>query len=398
MKTIRIVLASIRKADETFNLISSGDKIVVGISGGKDSILLLYALKLYQKFSKCDFEIQPVMLDLGFPNFNPKPIKTYVKSLGFDLIIENSKDVYKILDIQQKRMNLDHLPCSICSRMKKAAINKVAKELGYNKVAFAHHIDDALETLFMNEIYGGKIATFSPTMHLDNANITFIRPFIFLKENDISKCIKEEQLETFSSSCPADKHTKREEVKKLLNDIYQKFPTAKKNFQTMLLNEDQTSTFDDEINYKIDGNLSLKKVTTAKENTIHLTIRQQTFVDEQGVNLYKEWDEDNVKEAFNIYLRNIPIGTIRYRINNDKTVQLEHFAIKKEYRRLGYGAIVLSFICKYIRDLYNPCTLKLNGETNLKNFYIKNGFTIKGEEFIPQGHTIPHLQFEKELK
>ena len=131
MKAIRTVLACIRKADNTYNLINHGDKIIIGLSGGKDSVSLLYCLSLYQKFSHTDFLIQPVMLDLGFDNFNPSSMVDFCASLGYKLIVHDSREVYKILKIKQDG---PHLPCSICSRMKKAAINKVAKELGYNKM------------------------------------------------------------------------------------------------------------------------------------------------------------------------------------------------------------------------------------------------------------------------
>ncbi|HOC81202.1 MAG TPA: tRNA 2-thiocytidine biosynthesis TtcA family protein, partial [Bacilli bacterium] len=185
MRAIRKILACIRNADMRFSLINPGDKIVIGVSGGKDSLVLLYALHLYRKFAQCDFEIQPVMLDLGFPNFDASAIEKYVQSLGMELHIADAKTVYPILQKHTKEGH--HLPCSICSRMKKAAINKVAKQLGYQKVAFAHHAEDAIETLFMNELYGGRIATFSPKMHLQNADIDFIRPLILCRESEIEK-------------------------------------------------------------------------------------------------------------------------------------------------------------------------------------------------------------------
>ena len=197
MKAIRTLLACIRKADQTYNLINHGDKIIVGLSGGKDSLALLYSLNLYKKFSHTDFEIQPVTLDLGFPNFDRKPLDEFCESLGLKLIVRDSKEVFEILKIQQEKQGLKHLPCSICSRMKKAAINKATNELGFNKVAFAHHADDAIETLLMNQIYGSRIATFSPKMHLENANIDFIRPFLLVHEKDIKQFIKDHLHEIF---------------------------------------------------------------------------------------------------------------------------------------------------------------------------------------------------------
>lgn len=150
MKAIRTVLACIRKADNKYNLINHGDRIVVGLSGGKDSVALLYTLHLYQKFSHTDFVVQPVTLDLGFDGFDASKMQEFCQSLGYNLIVSDSREVYPILKAHQG--DEKHLPCSICSRMKKAAINKVANDLGFNKVAFAHHADDAIETLFMNEI------------------------------------------------------------------------------------------------------------------------------------------------------------------------------------------------------------------------------------------------------
>ena len=160
MKAIRSLLACIRQADQKYNLFEKGDKVVVGISGGKDSLALLYCLSIYQKFEHTKFQIQPVLLDLGFPNSNFDKIKQFCQSLGYELIIEDNKNVYQILKIQQEKQKLKHLPCSICSRMKKASIDKVAKKIKFNKVAFAHHLDDAIETFFMNMLYSAKVSTF----------------------------------------------------------------------------------------------------------------------------------------------------------------------------------------------------------------------------------------------
>jgi len=236
MKAIRIILATIRNADEKYKLFNKGDRIVVGISGGKDSLAMFYALTLYQKFPYTDFTLYPVMIDLGFPKFNPNKVKKYIKSLGYELIINDSKNVYPILKANQK--NKTHIPCSICSRMKKAIMNSIAHELGANKVAFAHHIDDASETLFMNIFFAGKIATFEPKMFLTNEKITFIRPLIFSKEKDIQRLIKEENIPVMESTCPADKKTKRIYIKNLLNQLYKENPLVQKNVYTSLVNED----------------------------------------------------------------------------------------------------------------------------------------------------------------
>ena len=125
MSEIKKILACIRTADKRFNLINKKDRIAIGISGGKDSMLLFYALHLYSKFSFVDFKIVPIIIDLGFDNFNPKPIQDFIESFGYKLEVYEAKDVYKILLLNQK--DKSHLPCSICSKMKKAIIDKAAK-------------------------------------------------------------------------------------------------------------------------------------------------------------------------------------------------------------------------------------------------------------------------------
>lgn len=243
MDAIRIILASIKKADSDFNLINDKDRIAIGVSGGKDSMALLYALSLYKRFSKIDFEIIPINIDLGFPNYNELPIKEYCASLGLDLIVADGKSVYEILKEQQRLQNKTMLPCSICSRMKKAIINKKANELNCNKVSFAHHKTDAIETLFLNEIYGGRIATFEPKMFLENEGITFIRPFIYIDEKEIIRLVKEKNIPIFPSNCPNDKKTKREDIKQLLLSLNKTYPASYDNFLTMLSNKEKFNVF-----------------------------------------------------------------------------------------------------------------------------------------------------------
>ena len=379
MKAIRTVLACIRNADKTYNLIQHGDKIVIGLSGGKDSVVLTYALCLYQKFSHTDFKIQPVMLDLGFPGFNSYEMSKFCESLGLKLLVSDNTDVYKILQIQQK--DAKHLPCSICSRMKKAAINKVAKEIGFNKVAFAHHADDAVETLFMNEIYGGRIATFSPKMHLERADMEFIRPLISVREKDIIQLVKEENLPVCSSHCPADKVTKREDIKILLNNLYKAMPEAKENFLTMLSNYQKEDVWGKEIYLQINQKgLCLKPVVTPEDALEMMDIRHKVFIDEQNIKYEDEFVESEEKEAksYLITLNEKAIGTLRYRIVNDE-YKIERFALKKEYRKNGYGKEAFKFFTDYLAGMFNPCTITFNSQEYLINFYKNLGFIEEGD-------------------
>lgn len=388
MKAIRTILACIRRADEKYNLINHGDKIVVGLSGGKDSLCLLYALTLYQKFSHTDFVIQPVTLDLGFDGFNRKPLEDFCKSLGLNLIVNDSREVYKILKANQNDNH--HLPCSICSKMKKAAINKVANELGFNKVAFAHHADDAVETLFMNELYGGRMATFAPKMHLERANITFIRPLILVREKDIQTFIKEEQIPVGPSICPADKNTSREEIKQYLLDTYKKFPMCKENVLTMIDNYERYDLWGKEINLQInqDG-LVLKPITTPYEESIALDIRYRVYILDMGIRYEDEMELEKEKEAhaFLILLKNVPIGTIRYR-HVEEGIKIERVATLPEYRRNGYTKQAVSFLANYLWEQFNPTPIFLHSMSYIISLYEKCGFVKVGEEYLEAN--IPH--------
>ncbi len=395
MKAIRTLLACIRKADNDYNLINHGDKIVIGLSGGKDSLTLLYALSLYQKFSHTDFIIQPVTLDLGFDNFDPKPLQEFCSKLGFNLIVSDNKEVYKILKMNQN--DKTHLPCSICSRMKKAAINKVANELGFNKVAFAHHGDDAVETLFMNMIFGSRLATFSPKMKLEKADITFIRPLILCKEKDIKSFIKEEGIYVANSSCPADKHTTREEIKTLLNNLYKVYPSSKAGFLNMLSNYSKEDLWGKEIELHISqDDLYLKPVLTKLETKQMLKIRYEVFVKELNISYEDEFDDDDNKIYYEylIYLKDEVIGTIRYIELSNRTYKIERFAILKVYRNKGYGSLVLSYLSNLLKEKYNPCTIIIHSLENMVPFYLKLGYQIKEAEPFYEAD-LPHLALEK---
>ena len=390
MRAIRKVLASIRNADLRFSLINQGDKIVVGVSGGKDSLVLLYALNLYRKFAQCDFEIIPVMLDLGFASFNPSVIQEYVKTLGMELVVADARTVYPILAKHTKEGG--HLPCSICSRMKKAAINKVAKGLGAKKVAFAHHAEDAIETLFMNELYGGRIATFVPKMHLQKADIDFIRPLILCRESEIEKTAREEKFPVMKSPCPSDGFTTREDVKNLLAGIYKKYPDAKENFLTMLYNYEQEDLWGKEIFYKIEGSdLSLKPVLSKEDALIMAKIRTDVFLIEQSVPPQDEFDgSDEGQEHLLIYKDQTPIGAIRYTFDEERLVHLSRICTLKQYRGFGYTKKALSFLIEMLLAKTNPLIFTLGAQVQALGFYEKLGFKKVGDVYLDAN--IPHFK------
>lgn len=360
MNAIKGILGGIRQADQKFNLIEDKDKIMIGVSGGKDSMLLCYALKLYMKFSCSNFMIYPTILDLGFPGFDAEPIKKYLESIGLSLNVIDASDVYPIMKANQKEGK--HLPCSICSRMKKAAINKAAKSLKCNKVAFAHHGDDAIETLFMNEIYGGRVATFEPKMYLERSKITFIRPLILIRESEIISAIKEENIPVFSSHCPNDGYTMRTEIKDLLKDLYTKYPPSKENFLTMLSNYEKESLFTNKIYYKVEKlNLTLKPVIDKDSTLIETSIREKLG----KINYNKEI------VRLIIYQKNKPIGVTSYIWLDKYHVELKDLLLLKESDEI-FTTILNYLEIQFSRKIC-PLTILIKDKKH-KNIYLARGY------------------------
>ncbi len=234
------IIGCIAKADKDYEMINDGDRICVGVSGGKDSMLLLTALYYYRKTCRMNkvknFEVVGIHVEMGFENMNFEEVDNYCKNIGIEFYHYPSK-IYEILKIQAKEDGT--LKCSLCSKFKKATVISAAKEYHCNKVAFAHHGDDAIETLFMNAIFGGRLATFKPSMYLTNTQMHFIRPFVYAFESDISNAMITNNIPIVKSTCPMDGYTKRQDTKELLHKIYTDYPMAKENFLLMLHNQKQ---------------------------------------------------------------------------------------------------------------------------------------------------------------
>jgi tRNA 2-thiocytidine biosynthesis protein TtcA len=258
------LLASVRRADYDFGLIGKGDKILIGLSGGKDSLALVNLLSLYQKFAGKDFILAAAHLDFGFPPVDFSPVEAYVKSLGVRYITYPATDVYEILKVHRNPVT-GLLPCSICSRMRKAVINRAANELGFPKVAFAHHMDDAIETLFLNMTFGARVATFEPKMYLENAGIEFIRPLIYAREKMIARYARMLSLPVTKNSCGNDKHTEREQMKDFLEKFYADHPDSYSNFAVMLTNSDSFKLWFDRYGPHPEDGLFIKKCSTPED-------------------------------------------------------------------------------------------------------------------------------------
>lgn len=216
----------IRRAILNHGMIRSGDKVAVGMSGGKDSTSLLYFLNMISKQKRLgfEFELVPISLDMGF-EMDITPLKMFVSSLGYTLEIVPTNIAEVVFDIKKERS-----PCSLCAKLRRGILYNKAKELGCNKVALGHHLDDAIETYFMNFLFHGQMASFEPKSYLNKTDITLIRPLLYLREQEIIRFVKREELPIIFNPCPVDKKTKREEIKHLISALSETYEDIREKF------------------------------------------------------------------------------------------------------------------------------------------------------------------------
>lgn len=216
------LLSYTRRAITDYDMISPGDKIAIGISGGKDSLTLLYAMSKLKKFYPIPFEIEAITVDLGFKDFDTSRLKEYCESLGVNYTVCKTH-IGEIVFDYRKEPN----PCSLCSRMRKGAFNDCAAELGCNKIAYAHHKDDVIDSFLMSMLYEGRIHTFSPVTHLEKSCVTLIRPLIYALEGEIRAFARANDLPVCKNPCPADGITKRQESKDIIDELKLRVPDVK---------------------------------------------------------------------------------------------------------------------------------------------------------------------------
>lgn len=218
------ILSTLRKAIEEFNMIEEGDKIAVGVSGGKDSLTLLLALKNLQIFFPKHFDIIAITIDPGFPEFNSSFIEHFCQEHNIELIIEHTSIKQIVFDERNEKN-----PCSLCANLRRGILHSTAVQHGCNKIALGHNLDDVLETFFLNLLYGGRIHTFSPKNYLDRSQITVIRPLVFTEEKEIKRFIRKANITPMSKCCPMDGFSKREDMKQLISNFKTEIPTIKAN-------------------------------------------------------------------------------------------------------------------------------------------------------------------------
>lgn len=209
------ILGYMRKAITEFDMLSDGDRVAVGVSGGKDSLVLLKGLSKLRDFIGIDYSLTAITED---PCFGGVPgdysgIEKLCNDMGIEYIVERSRIGEIVFDVRHE----EH-PCSLCARLRRGALHNAAKKAGCNVVALGHHYNDAVETFVMNLFVEGRIGCFAPKSFLDRREITVIRPLAFAPETEIARAARREGLPIVKSKCPADGHTKREEIKNFLSE------------------------------------------------------------------------------------------------------------------------------------------------------------------------------------
>ncbi len=215
------VLSSMRQAIEKYNLIENGDKIAVGVSGGKDSLVLLKALSMFKKFNLYNFDIVAVTIDLYSGKADYGGIKKFCDELGVEYVVEKT-DINEVVFNVRKEKN----PCSLCAKMRRGALNAVCNRIGCNKLALAHHKQDVITTFFMSLFYEGRLSTMQPKSYMSNTKVTLIRPLFLTEEQKIITASK--NFPILKSICPANDDSKRKDIKELVFRIEKEIPNSKK--------------------------------------------------------------------------------------------------------------------------------------------------------------------------
>ncbi len=218
------IMGLARRAIDEFNMIEENDKIAIGLSGGKDSLCLLYTLNGLKRYYPKKFDIMAITVHPGNSDFDTSNIEKICKELNVEHIIFKS-DISDIIFNIRKEKN----PCSLCANLRRGILSSVAVENGCNKIALGHHSDDVIETLLMSLFFNGKFHTFSPITHLTRSNITVIRPLIYASEKQIRSLAKVLNLSPLKKCCPMDGSSKRQYIKDLMYNLNKDIPKIKEN-------------------------------------------------------------------------------------------------------------------------------------------------------------------------
>ena len=217
------VLSYARRCIEDYDMIQAGDHVAVGVSGGKDSMVLLAALARLREFYPKPFTVEAITLDLGIPGMDFSPVAEWCASQGIPFTLVPTEINHIIFNVRKEKN-----PCSMCSKMRRGALHGALQERGIKKIALGHHYDDAAETMLMNLFLEGRIGCFQPVTYLDRTDVTQIRPLLYVEEREVRNAVERLKLPVVQNPCPANGSTQREEMKELLADLEKKYPNLRK--------------------------------------------------------------------------------------------------------------------------------------------------------------------------
>ena len=215
------LIGLVRRCVEDYNMIEAGDRIGVGVSGGKDSLALLVFLAELKKYNHKPFDLEAITIDMGL-GMDYSGIENLCEELDVPFRLIKTEIAPVIFDYRKEKN-----PCSMCSKMRRGALNQALLDNGLNKLALGHHYDDAVETFLMSLLYEGRISCFQPVTNLDRTGIIQIRPMLYIHEQTVDNFVKRRNLPVLENRCPVDKQTKREEIKKLVYDLSATYPELK---------------------------------------------------------------------------------------------------------------------------------------------------------------------------
>ena len=224
--------SKVRQALDDYNMITENDKIAIGVSGGKDSLTLLYALSGIRSFYPVPFELVAIAVDLGYEDFDLSPVKALCDDLSVEFYVVKT-DIGRI-SLEKSKNQAS--PCSWCAKLRKGALNDFALSVGCNKIAYAHHMDDIIETMFLSLLYEGQFYSFAPVTQLDGSGLAIIRPLMYVGESDVKGFKNKYNLPVCKNPCPYDGHTRREYVKQLVRQLNMENPGVKKRLFSAIQN------------------------------------------------------------------------------------------------------------------------------------------------------------------
>lgn len=220
------ILSLVRRCVEDYDMIQAGDRVAVGVSGGKDSLVTLAALRKLSEFYPKPFTVEAITLDMGGTDDRPgadfSPVRAWCGANGVPFHLVKSEISHIIFDIRKEKN-----PCSMCAKMRRGALHNALLDLGITKIALGHHFDDAVETFFLSLFYEGRLSCFQPVTELTRTGITQLRPLLYCGEGMVRGAAARNALPVVKNPCPADGFTKRQEVKELVKELEHKYPGLK---------------------------------------------------------------------------------------------------------------------------------------------------------------------------